>query len=158
MKKRLFYLVSTIAITTVLLLGGCGGKPKVKPPTIVNVEIVTSEQLNPDDTGRASPVTLRIYGLNSLGNFNAIDFFSLYDNDQQALGKTVTMSDELHLKPGSKKIYTHELPQGTLYLGVVAAFRDIETAVWRDSVAVPVERTTNFLIQLDADNISLHVQ
>ena len=155
--KNHYSLYFTLLLS-LLILPGCGKKTVQPPPTVVNVEIVTSDHLNPDDSGRASPVSVRIYGLTSLGKFNAVDFFTLHDNPQQALGDTLSMSDELHLKPASKKIYTHQLPQGTLYLGVVAAFRNIETAAWRDSVAVPVGRTTNFTVKLDADKVSMHVE
>jgi len=66
--------------------------------------------------------------------------------------------EEFHLTPGGQKIYAREIPQDALYLGVLAAYRSLDNAVWRASIPVPGGRTTNFSVNLGTDTVSIRAQ
>ncbi len=152
-------IVSILSIfSLVILLLGCGKdvKPPPPPPKI-NMEIKAAAELNPDESGRPSPIVLRIYALRSLGKFNSADFYSLYSDDQQLGGDLISM-EEFHLTPGGQKRYARDVSRDTLYLGVVAAYRGLDDAVWRDSIPVPGGRSSNFSVQLDANIVSIRAE
>jgi type VI secretion system protein VasD len=139
------------------LIMGCGKKAVAPepPPTLINVEIVASAQVNPDGSGRPSPIVVRLYELKGLTRFNATDFYSLYSDDEAQIGGDLGKREQFILRPGSQKNYSHETPADTQYLGVIAAYRNIDRAVWRASVPIPAHRTTNFTILLDTLGLSL---
>lgn len=140
----------------VVMLSGCG---EVKPPpTHINVEIKAVSALNPDESGRPSPIVVRIYALRSLGKFNSADFYSLYNEDQAQLGGDMISMEEFHLTPGGQRVYARDISQDALYLGVMAAYRSLDNAVWRDSIPVPGGRTTNFAVKLGTDTVSIRAQ
>ena len=67
-----------LLLITVLLVGGAGQIFEDKPAKVV-IRIKTSNDLNPDVQGRASPIVLRIYSLKSADAFNNARFFELYE-------------------------------------------------------------------------------
>jgi len=140
-----------------MLLSACSKDVK-PPPTNINVEIKAASSVNPDGSGRASPIVVRIYALKSLGKFNTTDFYSLYSGEQTALGADMVTREEFHLTPGGQKIYTREVSSQALYLGVIAAFRDIDNATWRSSIPLPTGRTTNFSVNLDTNTVSIRAE
>jgi type VI secretion system protein VasD len=46
-----------------------------------------------------------------------------------------------------------ELDEQAGHLGVVAAFRDLDRAVWRQVVAVPRQQTSRMIITFDARSV-----
>ncbi|HFD87257.1 MAG TPA: type VI secretion system lipoprotein TssJ, partial [Gammaproteobacteria bacterium] len=115
-------------------------------------------EVNPSISGRPSPVVVRLYELKSLAAFNAADFFTLYQNDSATLGGDLVKREEYVLRPGGQKIYSHEVPGETQYLAVIAAFRDIDQAVWKGSLPVPANRTTNITVHLNRVGLALEAQ
>ena len=102
--------------------------PQAPVPSIQSVAELSffiSTNVNPDTTGRPSPIIVRIYELRSVTVFNRTDFFSLFDREKEVLGGELLVRDELPLMPGSKPQAIKNLRSETRYLGIVAAFRDI---------------------------------
>jgi type VI secretion system protein VasD len=93
--------------------------------------------VNPDGSGRPSPVVVRVYQLKTDGAFSAADFFPLFDDDQKALGPELVSRDEFILAPAEQKSVDLTLSGETRYVGAVAAFRDIRNAQWRGVVPAP---------------------
>ena len=158
MKKTFISSGIFVLLATSLLLASCGKDNIKPPPTIVNLEIRASSDLNPDTTGRPSPVVIKIYALKSLGKFSTADFDSLYNDIQAQLGADLISQDELHLTPGGQKIVSKELSADAHFIGVMAAYRDIDNAIWRASVPVPGERTTNYSVIVNANAISIRAE
>jgi type VI secretion system protein VasD len=115
------------------LIGCAGGPPK---PAQVSGTVQASPQLNPSTTRRPSPLLVRMYELKSVAVFNAADFISLYQRDQAELGTDLIAKEEFVLGPGETKLFTKTLSPDTRFLGVIGAFRDVEHAKWRSSVAI----------------------
>ena len=160
------YMKVLILAVVILLSGGCGkigSKPppattSPPPPTLINVEIVASTEVNPDNSGRPSPVVVRLYELKNLSAFNAADFFTLYQNDSAVLGGDLVRREEYVLRPGGQKIYRRKTSEETRYLAIIAAFRDIDQAAWKGSLPIPANRTTNITVHLNRLGLALEAQ
>ncbi len=112
-----------------------------KPPKLV-ANIQASADVNPDTEGSPSPVVIRIYELNSLAEFNAADFFALYDNDTDVLAEELILREEKTLLPSEGFLIERELNIATRYVGIIVAYQDIENAKWRASFETPVSKKT----------------
>ena len=147
MKQIKMRMISICLIVVVGVLGqfGCS-----KPAMLIDGSIRTVADINPDAEGRPSPVVVRVYQLKSLGAFQSADFFSLYDDDAQVLGSDLVLRDEFELQPSQALPYKLELASDTRYVGVIAAFRDLEKSRWRAHYALPEKNKKRPLtIQLD---------
>lgn len=132
-RVRTFGLHPVAALGVALLLSACAGPPK---PASVTGTIQASAQINPSASKRPSPLLVRVYELKSEAAFNASDFMSLYQRDQAALAADLIAKEEYVLNPGETKTFAKTLAPDTRFLGVVAAYRDIEHAKWRSVVAI----------------------
>ena len=129
-------VAATLVLPVALLavIAGCAsGPPK---PAQVTGTIQASAQVNPSTTHRPSPLQVRVYELKSAAAFSAADFMSLYQRDQAELGGDMLAKDEFILAPGESKPYVKTLAPDTRFIGVLAAFRDIEHARWRSIVPI----------------------
>ncbi len=143
-----------ILVLLVMLLGGCGGDEST-PATVVQVNVSASEEVNPDGEGRPSPIVVRVYFLEDPGKFEAVDFFSLFKGSQAVLGDSLVGAEDLRLLPGMRQSFIKDLDSEVEYLGVVAAYRDIDHAVWRDLVAIPRHETSQVEVKLERLSVKL---
>lgn len=128
-----------------IVLAGCaGGPPK---PAQVTATIQASAQVNPSASKRPSPLLLRIYELKSAAAFNNADFMSLYQRDQTELSTDLLGKDEFVLAPGESKNFSKTLSPETRFLGVTAAFRNIEQSKWRGVVPIQPGRKQKIVIR-----------
>lgn len=128
----------------------------VKPtPTVMEANILVSSQVNPDSSGRASPVVMRIYELKNLGKFQSADFYKLSSGYEAILGSDLVASEQFHLHPGDDKALKHEVTSDTQYIAVTVAYRNLNKAVWRASLPLVANTTNRFAIKLDALKVSL---
>jgi len=135
---RIFLLVLAAVVAS-----GCASSGS--SPIKVNGFIRASTDINQDTNGRSSPVVVRVYQLKASVGFEQADFFSIYDNENAALGSDLLARDEFELKPGVSHPYEKALDPGTRFVGVLAAFRDIDNARWRAVSALPEQSMTSFL-------------
>jgi type VI secretion system protein VasD len=112
-----------------LLMAGCAAKPVV---TTVAVTLTAGADANPDARGRASPLTVRVYAMKSPGLFEGADFFSLFEKDQATLGAELVQREEVLLRPGESRKLDFNLPADAKSIGVMAAYRDLDRARWRE--------------------------
>jgi type VI secretion system protein VasD len=140
-----------------LLLSGCSSSPEKPetPPTVVQAKIAVSAQANPDINSRASPIVVRIFELKSLGTYNESDFYGLFENYESVLGSDLLGSEQFHLNPGDIHTMKQTTAPGTQFIAVIAAYRDLNQAVWRDYVALPAGKETQIMIIVDKLNISV---
>jgi type VI secretion system protein VasD len=61
---------------------------------------------------------------------------SLYQRDQAELGADLAGKEEIVLQPGEKRPLTKTLAAGVRFVGVLAAYRDVDRAQWRSVVPV----------------------
>ena len=154
-----------IIMILLALLSGCGitdgfdlfaDEPEPPPPIYtVDINLSASNKLNLDLEGRASPVVTRIYQLKNDETLKGSDFFEVYNNDEVLLGKDITYRKEIELKPNDEITSSTKLKQETQYLGVFAAFRNLDKAVWQLIVKLEPKQTTSLDINLDKFTISM---
>jgi len=131
--------------------------PPVKktPPklTWLDATFSTSSKLNQSASGRASPLKVRIYELKSFRTFKKADFFSLYEDDKGTLGADLLEQDELQFKPNKARRYRRKLQADTRYIGIMAAYRDIDNARWRAILKIKPLETRRIVVHLEAKGI-----
>lgn len=142
------------------VLAGCFGKkpPAAPQPAKLDLALVTTPTLNPDSTGRASPLVVRIYALRSITEFEKADFFSLYEKDEQILAADLVKREELILKPGDTVTQPREFAPDVQFIAVLAAFRDVERSTWRASTPVPAGAKGALAIKADAKSVSVSIE
>jgi type VI secretion system protein VasD len=143
---NLLVLQRAAAPVLALMLAACASPPK---PAQVDGTIEASAQVNPSTSRRPSPVMVRVYELKTAAAFNSADFMSLYQRDKTELGADMLGKDEFLLAPGESKPYAKTLSPDTRFLGVLAAYRDVEHARWRSVVAVQPGQKNNVVIRVN---------
>ncbi|GGB20192.1 type VI secretion system lipoprotein TssJ [Agarivorans gilvus] len=129
------------ALLSISILGCTVANYVVEPYSKLQFHV--AENVNPDITGRASPVVVKVFELSSRTLFDSQDFFALYDDASSVLGPDLINRTEFEFEPGSEHEYKLSLMPGVRYAGVLVAYRDIDTASWREVVAVnPTEYKT----------------
>lgn len=137
------------------LLAACSSAPK---PTPISGSIVASAQVNPSVSQRPSPVLVRVYELKSATAFNSADFVSLFQRDQAELAADLVGRDEFILSPGQSRPYVKTLAPEVRFIGVLAAFRDIERAQWRSVVALQPGKKQKLVIRASELSITATVE
>jgi len=126
-------VLALLAAGAMFALTGCAsGPPK---PADVSGSIQTTADVNPSAARRPSPIVVRVYELKSVAVFNAADFMSIYQKDQAELGADLVGKEE-SCSPGETKTFARKLSPDTRFLGVVAAYRDLERSRWRSTVQI----------------------
>jgi type VI secretion system protein VasD len=103
----------------------------------VKAIVTAAEELNPDYKGRPSPVNIIVFQLVSADAFASADFFSLFEPEAAVLGGDMLAKTQILLQPGEVREWVAEFEKETRFIGVIAAYRDIEQAQWRASVELP---------------------
>jgi type VI secretion system protein VasD len=154
-RRRNFLAIG--AVLSGLLITGCATTAKLMEPdpAKVVIRIASSTELNPDMMGRASPIVVRVYELKSDDIFNNADFFALYDEDASILGDDMTARDEMNIPPGENVSIEKELDIEARYIGVIAAYRDLDNAIWRGSIETPLDETTYINVTLGKLSLSV---
>jgi type VI secretion system protein VasD len=117
-------------------LVGCAG-PRPVMPAPYTVVISANTSINPDRENRATPVQVRLFELQNSSNFERIDFYTLFDKDEQALGADVLSKEQLTLQPGQKiRLYRKAKPEARM-LGIFVAFKNLESSTWRVVTPLP---------------------
>jgi len=121
--------------------------------TKLDLKIIGSTDLNPDQSGRPSPVVVRLYSLVSPSIFENADFVSLFHNDKAVLGADFIRKEEKDFQPSESFEAQLEINENANFIGFMVAYQDIEQAQWR--LVLPMEQGKhNYLkIRLTADSV-----
>jgi type VI secretion system protein VasD len=148
--------LAVTASVAIVLLGPVGCAKLFGPrATVLDVDLRASPGLNPDATGRASPLRLRFYELKSVSVFNSADFFSLYDHDKDVLASDLVVREEIQVEPGAQRSFIRKPGPDTRFIAVLAPYRDLDHAKWRATMDVPPSKTTAVELRLDPLAVSL---
>lgn len=145
--------MTTAAVGLALLgLSACG---KTKTEVTMRVDVVASKDLNPNSRGQPAPVVVRIYALKSEDLFNGADFFTLWDKEKQVLGGDLLTRREYEVQPGGTITKVDSIDKNAAYIGVVAAFREINSSTWRAIVKANKGGTNRIQIVVSQNTISV---
>jgi len=145
--KRLTVLMAMV------LLAGCSSLSPFSQVTKVNLTLSGSDQLNPDLNGRPSPIVVRLFELKHPVAFENADFFSLYERARESLAPDLVASEELELRPGETLSLKLSVKEGSRYVGILAAYRDLPETRWRHTVPVTPMAITDADLTLDQSGI-----
>lgn len=142
-----------LALAVSVVLAGCSSTPPPPKPTSVKATVQAAPNVNPDARKRASPLVVRIYELKSSAGFDAADFLSLYDRDQATLAADLVGREEFTMRPGESRPWEKVLGPEVRFIGVMAAYRDIERARWK--TLITIKPNARNVITINAEDISL---
>ncbi len=136
-----------------LLMTGCSTLSPYSTLTKVNLKLQASDQLNPDLNGRPSPVVVSLFELKHPVAFENADFFSLYEHPKEALSPDMVSSEQLELRPGETIALKLSVEEGSRFIGILAAYRDLPDTQWRYTVQVAPQEITDVALILDKAGI-----
>ncbi len=125
------------------LLAACASGPPEPAP--VPGQVTAAAMINPDREGVAKPVVVRIYQLKTAGAFESADFFTLHGDAAATLGADLVASEEMMVRPSGRLSFEASIDPMTRFIGVTAAFRDIDNAQWRAVIELPEEKLIKWL-------------
>jgi type VI secretion system protein VasD len=146
--------VRLLSLATIALAVGCG----TSHPPLLRGSIKVDPTTNPDARGRPSPVVVRVYELKSVAAFNNADYFSLFEKEGETLSGELVGREEFELNPSETRPYQRQLQPDSKFIGVAAAFRDLEKSRWRQTVPVPPKGSATITIAIEARAVSVNVK
>ncbi|PAU51337.1 type VI secretion system-associated lipoprotein [Pseudomonas sp. PIC25] len=147
-------LITLALLATLSALGGCSALSPYSDLTKLDLQLAGSERLNPDLNGRPSPIVVRLIELKHPVAFENADFFSLYQRPKEALSPDLVTQEELELRPGETRELKLTTQEGSRYVGVLAAYRDLPEANWR--FVIPIEAKALNRAELSLDERGIH--
>ena len=135
-----------LAAGSLCLLSACAG-----PPTSVHLSLIAAPRLNPDETGAPNPVQVHVLMLKASDAFTNTDYFQLADKEKTVLGGDLLSQTNEVLRPGQTKTIDLPVLPGAKFVGVSAAYRNIDQATWR--VVAPIRRKVD--VNAGADALSV---
>ncbi len=129
MFKKFTWLLM-IALNSLLM--GCG--PSLPQ---ANLAIQSAQYLNPDVNGRPSPVEVTFYELSSASRFKHASYYSLSSNAGKVLGNDLIDVQTMEVRPGQTQKVTQTLSPNTHYIGLTAAYRNLDQDRWKTAIKIP---------------------
>jgi type VI secretion system protein VasD len=134
------------------LLTGCGSAPS--KPASAKATLEASSDVNPNSSGRPSPIHVRIFQLKEDGAFMSADFWALVDKEQETLGDSLVQRLEHDLVPGEKREFELKIAPEARVLAVMAEYADYRNADWRVTAQAP-NKSLMDIIKKDRVSISI---
>ncbi|MHC8945852.1 type VI secretion system protein VasD [Advenella incenata] len=135
--------LGTVGLIAAGVLAGCAStESKMAVPYIV--ELNADSQVNPNASGKPSPVKVTVYELKSTNAFDTADYFALMKDPRAVLGDQMLEVNSRIIKPGSTEEIKASGSTQAKALGIVASYRDLNNSQWRLVVDLPEAETTNF--------------
>lgn len=146
---RLTHIIRlALLLSLCLVLAGCG-KPRI------DLAVASQPNLNPDHSGRPSPVVIKMYEMRGDLAFKQSDFHTLFAEPMKALGSDLVAADEIVFVPSEAKTISYEPMPDTRFVGIVAGFRQMDRAHWRISIPVDPESKNRIPLELNDVFITL---
>lgn len=136
-------------LAALAVLSGCSALSPNSDLTKLDLSLQGSNRLNPDLNGRPSPIVIRLLELKHPVAFENADFFSLYQRPKEALSPDLVIQEELELRPGQQRDLKLFVQEGSRYVGVLAAYRDLPESNWR--FVIPLQHKAQNRIELGLD-------
>ncbi len=123
--------------------------------TKLDIRLTASGDLNPDISGRPSPLVIRLYELKAPSVFENADFFSLYDYGKETLGPDFVALEEITLKPGEQLDMKLALQNNTNYIAILGAYRQLNNANWKRVFPVSIQEKNRKNIVFSSNSINM---
>ena len=123
---------------------GCGGPrvvvapPPPEPAVLpVDVQVIASPRLNPDEQGESLPTVVRLYLLKSAVKLDRAEYDQVYRDPKEAFGDDLLQADEFVLSPGQTVHRSIERDRSAHALAVVLVVRRPAALSWRAVAELP---------------------
>lgn len=152
--KRRALVLSITGLAGTAAVFGCGSKPPPPPPpTTLSIQLNAAADVNPDGTGAAAPLRIRVMQLADTGALSQTDFFAFDTDPAKVLGPDLLGTQNLVLKPDQTVTITPEAKPDVKFVAVVGAFYAIDKARWRAWVPVKAHVANTIAVKLNAAEI-----
>ena len=108
--------------------------------------------LNPNNTGQATTLEIRVYKLKRKDKFNGADFKKLWEDEKAALEDDMVEREQLTLFPGKPVTHVVHMQEDTNFVGVMGCFNKEEEG-WR--VVVEKDKVADWKYQFSGYRITL---
>jgi len=92
---------------------------------------------------------VRVFDLKTPAGFDAATYEGLFERDRETLAADLVARDEFTLNAGEGKRIERKLAPETKVIAVAVAFRELERAAWRTTVAVKPNTKNRINVALD---------
>ncbi|MCG8671492.1 MAG: type VI secretion system lipoprotein TssJ [Pseudomonadales bacterium] len=151
-------LVSLFAsLFAIFLLTGCSTTARVlNLDTEVRINFQVWPTINPDESGRSSPLVVRVFELKDARQFQTEDFIGLFQESRERLGGDLIAERRLReLTPGIDHEEVLQLDDTVRYIGLLAEFVQYENAQARLVFPIEPNRTTKKIVWVNKTTIQL---
>lgn len=146
------YRIAAVLACAMSGFAGCSSMPSMSAATAPapnsKITLVTQPDINPDASGRPSPVPVRVYLLKSADKLARADYFQIIDHERDVLGSDLIRREDVVMRPGESHVVVLEGQREEAAIGVVVGYRNIERASWR--VISPIPNSGELTVTLDA--------
>jgi type VI secretion system protein VasD len=156
--------LAVLLAISVATLGGCAHAPPPPPPPPqpldVEIRVIVAPDVNPNRSGRASPVFLRVFALRDPSKFLNAEFDDVTLRADATLAGTLIGREERMVEPGSNVLLALKIDPATRLLGVVAEYSDLANSRWRATSPAPAGglltlfKDQSLVINLDRQAVS----
>jgi type VI secretion system protein VasD len=139
-------------------LAACGGPkppPPPPPPPELDLTIQGGADQNPDPSGQATPVAVKLFQLAGTGRFESTDAYALAGNAESVLGDELLGAEQVIVAPGETRTLMRAPKPGAQFLGVAVLFRDIDHATWRALAPIAPHGPTKLVLRISGLNATL---
>ncbi len=106
--------------------------------------------------GNPSPIVVTVYQLKSPFAFEQSSFDALENNSAKALGNDLLDRQTIEVRPNSQQYLDISLSGQTQYLGIVAAYRNINQAIWHKAIKIRPKQAKPIQINLESQALSVN--
>ena len=151
------FLVFALLYSSFLLMSACSNVASVlNLDADLELNVIAKDDINPDDSERASPLVIRLYELKDNKKFEGMEFYDIYLNDKKILGKNLIDKHKLkHFVPDTKRKKQFVLNKKTKYVGLFAEFSNYKDSEFR--AVVEIDPHFDRKIDIVLTGTSLHV-
>lgn len=142
------FLPALIILLPLILMSGCGSSG-------MTLSMAGLPNVNPDSTGRPSPVLIKMYELKSEPVFKQAEMLPLFEDPTGVLGPDMVAFDEITLVPGEAKTIVYEPSPETRFVGILACFRDSGKGPWKVIKTVNPEKSSKIALELNGSSLIL---
>ena len=104
---------------------------------IVGITVIASPRINPDPSGEARPVQLRLYQLKTDSRLLPASFDDIWQDDKKTLHDDLVKVDQFPVYPDSRTEVKFERDGSALFVAAVALFRNATGRSWYTVFELP---------------------
>jgi type VI secretion system protein VasD len=151
-------LVCRVAVIFVLLitLSSCSLMNLVPPdPTILKLTLVADKSLNPMPNQLSAPLQVHTFVLRTQSLFMQTDAETIIQKSGVIFGPDLLDKRLNVLDPGAKDTFEIKLPSDTYFVGVVAAFRQIEFAKAKKLIRIQPQQVNKIQLLFKGNEVNV---